>query len=250
VTSLLGQARPFIAGSGSVQNGENVVRLTLPQASRDRYADAQLDDYAARPRPVFVHRPPLRLSVEARFSSPAILGTAVFGFWNHPFAPGGGMPTLPRALWFFYASPPSDMQLALDVPGHGWKAATIDATRLSALAIAPLAPLAALMNRSRRVYRRTWPMVQRALCIDEQSLPVELMPDWHTYTIDWESNRVTFGIDKERVLSTERAPRGPLGFVAWIDNQFAIVTPTGHVQFGLLAANQSQWLELRSAEVI
>ena len=48
--------------------------------------------------------------------------------------PGGGMPTLPRAIWFFYGSLPSNMSLALDVPGYGWKAATIDALRPSALA--------------------------------------------------------------------------------------------------------------------
>jgi hypothetical protein len=42
-------------------------------------------------------------------------------------APGNPIP-LPRAIWFFYASPPSHMDLALDVPGYGWKAAMIDAT--------------------------------------------------------------------------------------------------------------------------
>jgi hypothetical protein len=230
--------KPCLAGAGHIDRG----RLLLPRATRHHYSDAQLDDYAARRS--FPHRPPFRLSLQARFSSSSIIGTAGFGLWNQPFAPGGGRPTLPRALWFFYASPPSDMPLALDVPGSGWKAAVIDATRPSAVALAPCAPLVLLLNRSRRVYRHVWPIVQRGLRIVETSLPLDFMPDWHTYSIEWTSERAGLSVDGRRVLETDCPPRGPMGFVAWIDNQYAIVTPTGRLGFGLLDVPVSQWLEI------
>jgi hypothetical protein len=245
--------KPFLAGTGQIDHA----RLLLPDASRDRYSDAQLDDYALHSnaphsgvsRRLFPHRPPFRVSLQARFSSSAIIGTAGFGLWNHPFAPGGGLPALPRALWFFYASPPSDMQLALDVPGRGWKAAVIDATRPSALALAPFALPIVLMNRSRKFYRHVWPIVQRGLCIEEKPLPLDLMPDWHTYSIEWRTDRAVLSVDERVVLTTNRSPQGRMGFVAWIDNQYAIVTPTGRLGFGLLDVRVPQWLELKTSEV-
>jgi hypothetical protein len=242
--------RPFLAGTGQIDQIDSITRLTLPGASRKQYSDAQLDDYVGLPRRSFPHRPPFRFSIHARFSSEAIIGTAGFGLWNHPFAPGGGMPTLPRALWFFYASPPSNMQLALDVDGYRWKAATIDAARPAALAMLPFAPIVLLLNRSRKLYHRLWPIVQRELCIEEKLLPSEMMLEWHTYSIDWGIDRARFSVDDRIVLDTDRSPRGPLGVVIWIDNQFAIVTPTGRVKFGLLDVPHAQWLEIKTSEAL
>src|SRR5215467_8832503 len=96
------------------------LRLLLVGARPGRYADAQVDDYTGQPRRRFPWRPPLRMTVRARVSGP-LTGTAGFGFWNNPFSPLGGWPALPAAIWFFHASPPSDMPLALGVQGHGWK---------------------------------------------------------------------------------------------------------------------------------
>jgi hypothetical protein len=237
--------KPFLAGSGQIDHA----RLLLPTATRDRYSDAQLDDYVHLSRRSFPHRPPFRVSLEARFSSSDIIGTAGFGLWNHPFAPGGGLPALPRALWFFYASPPSDMQLARDVPGYGWKAAAIDAMRPSALALAPLALPVVLLNRSQRFYRRIWPIIQRGLRIEEKSLPLDLLPDWHTYSIEWQTDRAVLSVDGRVVLETNRPPQGRLGFVAWLDNQYAIVTPTGRLSFGLLDVPAPQWLEIKETRL-
>ena len=236
--------KPFIAGHGQVTQIDSITRLSLPKTDKSIYSDAQLDNYAGLPRRLFPQRPPVYLSLRARFSSENILGTAGFGFWNHPFAPNSGSPTLPRALWFFFASPPSNMQLALDVPGFGWKAAAIDATRPAALAIAPLAPLVLLLNQSRKIHRKIWPFVQRRLHIAEQPLDLSIMSAWHSYSIDWQTNRVQFRIDDQIVLNTDRSPRGPLGFVAWLDNQFAVVTPRGQINFGLLNIDHEQWLEI------
>jgi hypothetical protein len=117
----------FVAGTGVVKQDEHGGVLTLPVASSAVYSDAQLQDYAGLARRDYPWRPPLHFSIEARFSS-GVHGTAGFGFWNNPLSLRG-VPALPRALWFFWASAPSQMELAQGKPGHGWKAATIDAGR-------------------------------------------------------------------------------------------------------------------------
>jgi hypothetical protein len=235
--------RPYLTGAGRIEVNAGVTRLILPNATRTQYSDAQLDDRLVH-RQSLVHRPPLSITLRARFSSQSFQGTAGFGFWNHPlFAPGNPIP-LPRAIWFFYASPPSNMDLALDVPGSGWKAAMIDATKPGALALAPLALPVTLLNRSERLYRRIWPFVQRQLTIEEKQLPPELLPDWHTYTIEWGTHHARFAIDQQVVLETDRAPQGPMCFVAWIDNRLAVVKPTGWLEFGLCEVSEPQWLEI------
>ncbi|HLF26480.1 MAG TPA: family 16 glycosylhydrolase [Anaerolineae bacterium] len=248
--SWLARCRPFLAGSGQIESIPDGARLILPSASASRYSDAQLDDYAGLTRRRFPHRPPLHLALHARFSHGAhqtLTGTAGFGFWNNPFGPQSKIPALPQALWFFYAGPSSNLSLALDVPGHGWKAACIDAGRRSALAWAPLAPLVTLISRSPKLYRGVWPRVQRALGISEKSIVFRQgdMTGWHTYEVDWQRDGACWQVDGETILETDRAPRGPLGFVAWIDNQYAVVTPQGKLRFGLLDAPFEQWIELK-----
>jgi len=237
------RVKPYLTGTGRIEVRGAITRLIVPQAARTQYADAQLDDRLVYSRSL-THRPPLRLTIRARFSSQSLLGTAGFGLWNHPLFAASHPVPLPRAIWFFYASPPSHMDLALDVPGYGWKAAMIDATTLGAVAMAPLALPVVLLNRSERWYRRIWPFVQKNLSIEEKALPLDLLPEWHTYAIEWGSDRARFLVDDQAVLETDRAPRGPMCFVAWVDNRLAVVTPTGSIQFGLFDVRQPQWLEL------
>lgn len=242
-------------GGGRMSVQPSGLRLLLAQQGGQGYANAMLDDYGAsptRPRALARHdyrwRPPLRLTVRARVSG-SLSGTAGFGFWNNPLAPlnEGGI-ALPSALWFFHAAPPSNMPLAQGVPGHGWKAACIDATQPSALAWAPLAPFVLLLNRHPHLYRRIWPRVQRALRIAETpfAMPTSV---WRTYTIEWLPHVARLLIDDNCVLETDRPPRGPLGFVAWLDNQWAIVTPTGNFGWGVSDAS-AQWLDLAALEII
>jgi hypothetical protein len=236
-------------GGGRLIVSAEGLRLALPGARRGQYANAQIDDYGrsiARPQGLprrhFPWRSPLRLTVHARASGP-LLGTAGFGFWNNPLTPlADGPPVLPAALWFFHASAPADLPLAMGVPGQGWKAACIDATRPAALAWAPLAPPVLLLNRRPWFYARIWPRVQRALRIAEAPLPT---PDtsWRTYTLEWHASYARFAIDGAAVLETERPPGGPLGFVAWVDNQWAVATPRGRFGWGLLDT-AAQWLDL------
>ena len=118
------------------------------------------------------------MTVTAWASAPAdqLRGTAGFGFWNHPFSPDvRRLPRLPRAIWFFFAAPPSNMALAYGVPGFGWKAATIDATRPGALALAPFGLPAILLMRRESLYAKLWRVIQRRLNIGEHLLANALL---------------------------------------------------------------------------
>lgn len=242
--------RQHIAGGGLLERTDATLRLVNVDTSPGEYTNAQIDDYQGLPRRRFPWRPPLKLTVRARFSHPSgdgamgLNGTAGFGFWNDPFLmTDRRVPTLPRALWFFYSSPDSGMKLDLSVPGHGWKAATIDALRPLAFLLVPLAPPAALLMNLRPLYRVLWPLIQGALNIRESATNVPLT-EWHTYVIEWGVEHATFSVDDKPVLDSAPSPRGPLGFVMWLDNQYMIVKPWGRFGWGLLETPGRQWLEV------
>jgi hypothetical protein len=244
-------------GGGRVETAESGLRMVTAGTTERRYADAQIDDYQGRARRDFLWRPPLVLTVRARFSHEAsraagdggLRGTAGFGFWNDPFLmTGWRIPAPPRVLWFFYASPPSDIALDTTVPGFGWKAATIDAVRPGAAALALTAPLSVPLMNIGQVYRAIWPAAQRVLGIAEAEVPAP-MTGWHTYTIGWEDNRSRFRVDDRIILECGAAPRGPLGLVIWLDNQYLVATPWGRLRTGLLATPDEQWLELERVEI-
>jgi hypothetical protein len=235
-----------VKGGGALERSDAALRLVNAGTSSSHYTNAQLDDYQGLPRRRLPWRPPLTLTVRARFSHSEgeLRGTAGFGFWNDPFLmTERRVPTLPRAIWFFYGSPPSDMKLDLSAPGHGWKAATIDALHPVALLLAPLALPTALLMNLRPLYRALWPPIQRALNVREALVDVP-MTEWHTYVIAWREERSTFTVDGQTVLGDAPSPRGPLGFVMWLDNQYMIVRPWGRFGWGLLEAPGRQWLEV------
>lgn len=222
------------------------MRFVIAGATHRQYSDAQIDDYQGLPRRRFLWRPPLRLRVRARFSHAAgeLRGTAGFGFWNDPFLmTGARMPALPRALWFFYSSPPSNMKLDFKTPGHGWKAATIDARRPTALLLAPLAPLIVPLMNIRSIYRVLWPPIQRALGVREAMVETD-MREWHDHEIEWGTEHARFCVDGTAVLEDAPSPRGPLGFVMWLDNQYMVATPQGRLGWGLLDVPGRQWMEV------
>ncbi len=251
--------RQYVVGNGALEFDGPTLRFVTADATSHKYSDAQIDDYAGLPRRRFLWRPPLRLTVRARFSHPAgeLVGTAGFGFWNDPFLmTGARMPALSRAIWFFYGSPPSNMKLDLHTPGHGWKAATLDALRPTALLLAPVAPLAVLLMNVRPLYRALWPPIQRALNVRETTIevgtcgePSRTMTEWHTYTIEWGVEQARFSVDGEPVMENAPSPRGPLGFVMWLDNQYMVVTPQGRFRWGLLDAPGRQWMEVERLEI-
>jgi len=242
---------PYLAGAGTIEwAGPSAYFVNQDTTSR-QMSNAQIDDYQGLARRRFRHRPPLTLTVRARFSHPVgeLSGTAGFGFWNDPFMMTGmRMPTLPRAIWFFYASPPSDMRLALDVPGHGWKAAVIDALRPEFFLLLPFALPAVLLMNIRPLYRLLWPLAQKAVRVQETWLDLD-MTAWHTYVIVWDKQRSQFWVDGKTVMANAPSPRGPLGFVMWFDNQYMVATPWGRFRYGLLNAPGRQWMQVDDLKI-
>src|SRR5881275_149140 len=220
-------------GGGSLNIVDSALRMELASAQVGKYADAQLDDYDGRARSAFPWKPPLRMEVRARSSLPAagvsstvestniLRGTAGFGFWNYPFSVRGDILMLPEAIWFFYASPPSNMALVPGVPGWGWKAQVVHSMRPAALASTlPLALTAAfgMVTGETRPASR-W--MQRLTGANEALLSVDMV-EWHSYVIEWQSHEALFWVDGDLVLRAPQPPARPLGFVAWLDNQYAI----------------------------
>lgn len=252
------------AGGGAIEIADSRLRLALPGARHGVYSDAQIDDYTGLRAARYPWRPPLRLEVVARASHPfaqadsdpeapemgqAFLhGTAGFGFWNYPLTRAGGMPRLPDAVWFFGASPPSNMALVPGVAGWGWKAQVVHAHRWRSLTLA--LPTAGAVGWARLTGREGAAArhVRRFAGASEALLDAELT-EWHTYTLDWRPEQANFWVDGAQVLSAPAPPAGPLGFVAWIDNQYAIATPRGSFGFGTLDSGP-EWLELDSLRVM
>lgn len=239
--------QPTQLGNGLARLRENELRLSIPSGTSCRYHDAQVSDYSPRFLD-FRNRPPVRLTVRARAEG-TIRGTAGFGFWNHIFVPGERGFRIPRAIWFFFASPPSNICLAQELAGHGWKAAVFDAQRWQFYALLPLAPLGFLLMRSRTFYRALWPVGQHAIGVREAALDSSLLDDFHSYAIDWLPDGALFSVDGQAVLKTDQAPGESLGFIAWIDNQYAVVTPQGNFGRGLLDVPKPQSLILQDLDI-
>jgi hypothetical protein len=245
-------------GDGEIASAASILRLSFESASAGQYTDAQIDDYTHLKRASYPWRPPLRLDVRARASNPAahpngtggrfaLVGTAGFGFWNLPFSPRGDILRLPDAVWFFYASPPSQMQLVPHSPGWGWKAQIVHTQRLGALAagLPTLATVGWARLSGNQASAAQW--VQRLSGTREAILDTDLTT-WHDYRLEWLREEARFFVDDALVFTAPNPPHGPLGFVAWLDNQYAVATPRGEFHFGTLSSG-SQWLELDSLSI-
>ena len=243
--------------NGGRVSDEPCWRFLLPPVTQG-YADAQIDDYGQafgraswRARRHFPWRCGVTMRLRARFSHPAgeLLGTAGFGFWNVPFGdPTVPWPALPQAAWFFYASEPSNLPLARSGPGRGWFAATLDATTGRALALAPFTFLVVGLNRWRRLRRRLWPAVRRRLGISFAPVPAALTA-WHEYELHWLLDGCAFLVDGQPILQTAHSPRGPLGFVCWLDNQYLVLTPDGRFRHDVLPIPEAQWMEVADLKI-
>jgi hypothetical protein len=246
-------------GGGSLFLANSVLRMSFESALQGQHTDAQIDDYDNLSRAAFPWRPPLRMQVIARSSLPAatlsstgenariLRGTAGFGFWNYPFSVRGDILTLPEAIWFFYASPPSNMALVPGIPGWGWKAQVVHSMRPGALAATvPLAATIAFgLLTGNTQPAANWMQKLSGAC--EALLPVE-MTGWHSYTLEWQRNGATFWVDDKLVLRAPQSPTRSLGFVAWLDNQYALATPRGVLRFGTISSGP-QWFEMDSVKI-
>ncbi len=236
----------FLELNGGKVIQEPTLKFSLPPIA-ETYADAQIDDYGlSRGRQGLSWQAGVSLKLKACFSheSSVLQGTAGFGFWNAPFAdPTMTWPTLPQAVWFFYASPPSDLPLPLRGKGQGWFVGTIDGGTTTAVSTIPFAPIFLLLNRLRSFRIRFWPVVRRRLGISYKPLSCA-MTKWHTYQLDWHPDGCLFFVDETLAYQTAFSPRGPLGFVCWLDNQYLILTRNGRFRWGTLPITEPQWLKV------
>jgi hypothetical protein len=240
----------YLAGKGRVEPTTDGWRLRLESAAG--YSDAQLDDTSGRSRRELRHRPPIRLTLEARASSPSPAGTLGFGFWNDPFPSWAGeagarrlLPGSPRALWFFHRSSPSEIPFSLGGPGAGWTAAAYHGPAVPGLVIAAMGA-GALAGMS--IPRLRAPLLRRywRWFAGRQSLPLRGLDSWHAYEIDWREDSARFLVDDRLVLEAQLPGNVPLGLVIWIDNQWAALSETAGLRFGVLPSLHDSWLEVRS----
>ncbi len=237
---------------GRVLLQEETAKLTLPASpTPPSYMNAQIDDYAGKPRRHFPWLPGVELRLQARFSHPQeqLIGTAGFGFWNAPFGdPNVKMPALPQAVWFFFGSPPNDFPIAHQQPGRGFFAGTIDAGRRQALTIFPLALPVILLNQFASLRQRLFPWTQKRLGISYCPVNAQLN-NWGSYRLRWRRSGCDFWLNDEKIFKTTQAPRGKLGFVCWMDNQYLAVTARGKINAGILPTRHQQWLEVKDVAI-
>ena len=237
---------PRHSPGANVTATSNGWRLDVPAGDASAFRLAQLDDYGGLPRRRFPARPPVTMSLRARASSGLIPGTWGFGLWNDPFGFSLGfggnplaLPALPNALWFFHASEENYLSFK-DKPGNGFIAQSFASPTfdLRLLLTALLFPF------SRKAARR-----QLSRVIREDGVRVQADPaGWHLYRLEWSPKRVVCEVDNVRVLETSVSPRGPLGVVIWIDNQFAAFTPQGNITAGTLTG-PAAWIEIADLEI-
>ena len=237
----------FCIGHAEIEHAPGILRFVLEGAEEGELSDAEIDDHRTVPRFKLPWMPPLRMTVCARFSHRAgqLLGTAGFGFWNDPFDWVGNVQVPPNALWFFYASPQSDMAFVRDVRGHGWKAAMLNGGRVDGLTMA----LGNLVFRLPGMSKIVFNLAQTRIRAHEAILDGVTLTDWHVYRIDWLPQEARFFVDDIEVARTPNPPRAPLGFVAWIDNNFTAMGPGSDFSFGRMAIAQRQWMELSRVRI-
>ena len=92
------------------------------------------------------------------------------------------------------------------------------------------------------------PLVRRQAAATEVLLDTPLM-EWHEYTLTWRPSGAVFEVDGQVVAESSIVPHEPLGFVAWIDNQYAVLSEAGGLRFGLLRTEAEHWLEIQDLRV-
>jgi len=241
-------------GASITQTVEGTWRLEIPPGPARRYRLAQLDDYSSLSRNLFPWKAGTKLSLQARVSHTCHAGTWGFGFWNDPFAMGFltglkglRLPVFPDAAWFFFASPQSFLSFRDDLAGNGLTAGMFRSPgrpgikTFFGLLLMPFLFLPAVSRRLRK-------SVSQILIQDSQ--PIAADPTrWHRYELLWEQESSSFFVDGLQVLRTTASPRGPMGFLLWIDNQSAAWTPGGEIGYRLLPGEERAWMEVKDLQV-
>jgi hypothetical protein len=134
------------------------------------------------------------------------------------------------------------------MPGHGFKAAMLNggnipgglmtlAGRAFNLAL-KLPGISSLAMASARV----------AVRAREAMLDID-MTAWQDYELDWLPDAAIFRVNGREVLRAPSPPRGPLGFVAWVDN-YRATAASGEYQFAYVEVAEPQWMELEIVAIM
>lgn len=230
-------------------------RLWIDAGPAGQYRWAQLDDYLNLRREHFYWEIPFCLTLRARISTHDIPGTWGFGFWNDPFSTSlrltkgtvRRLPSLPQAAWFFYASPPNYLALRDTHPAQGMLMASFSSWRLPTPLLFPgifTLPLF-LIRPAARLLRR---LAQLIIADDAGRTDIDLTC-WHFYRLECRKTAVNFYVDNRLYFETAIVPRGKLGLVIWIDNQYLAFTPDGALRAGTLETSEDAWLEVEGIAV-
>lgn len=243
-----------IHGGQVVKTEDGGHRLIIPQTTDKTYKLAQLDDYMHLPRIKFPHQPDLTIQVDARIIGDDIKGTFGFGLWNDPFSFGFGpagiskfLPVLPNVAWFFYASEPNYLSLGDNKPAVCFYAQTFKSLLIpSFISVlgAPVLPFLFFRPSARCIRKLLRSVINEKI----EEIDIEIR-DWHTYGLSWQDEMVVFEVDQKELLKTTLSPRGKLGLVIWIDNQYFRFDPGGHFSMGNLATSAEQVMEIRNLEI-
>lgn len=120
--------------------------------------------------------------------------------------------------------------------------------RLPGLLLAPAALIALLLGRIPLVRRPVMDLALGQVSASEVMVPFAL-DVWHTYEIDWLGDQIEFRVDNQQILRSTVAARGPLGFVTWIDNQYAVASRSQGLRFGTIAPHGPQALEIAGLSI-
>jgi hypothetical protein len=267
---------PRTTPGASVTPTENGWRLQIPAGPAGTYRLAQLDNYRSR----FPVNASTTLSLRCRVSPPlpppifaqsnsasgeneagrkwgergGLPGTWGFGFWNDPFTVSLGLqgtarrlPVLPSAAWFFHASNENHISLQNHLPGNGFLAQCFSSPKIPSLLLAPaLLVLPFMFSKTFAKWIRAF--AGKIIHEDAKRLDVDVT-QWHEYRLKWSPSHVEFNLDGAPLFETETSPRGPLGLVIWIDNQYAAFTPDGKIRAGTQENPAPAWMEIADLEV-
>lgn len=229
-------------------------QLEIPAGKAGMYRLAQIDDYHHLSRNKFPHTPPVEITLDCRSSSNIHPGTWGFGLWNDPFSLsvglGGGsrrFPALPNSAWFFFASEPNYLSLRDDLPAFGQHAAVFRSVNIHPALLATfslLLPGLLIPSIGQTVRRllREW-IQQDAVSLDHDATV------WTQYKIQWGPEFTRFYVNNQLTLETQINPIGPLGFVLWIDNQYAAFPPNGRLAYGTLPNSEPAWIDFHHLRI-
>lgn len=237
----------FAIGHSEIEIAPGIARLIVDGAVDGELSDAEIDDHRTAPRWNLHWTPPLTLTVRARFSHPTgeLRGTAGFGFWNDPFDWSGNVEAPPNAIWFFYASPESDMAFVRDMQGHGWRAAFLNGGKADRVTMAVGNALFKIPAMSKLIFSAA----EKRMDAAEFLLDDVKMTEWHEYKIDWRAEEAIFTVDAVQVFRAKNPPNVPLGFVAWVDNNATTMGPGKDFAFDRIAVPEREWMELAYVKI-